>query len=123
MSSRQAKRARVAALQSGDPVAAQARAEGNRVRALEMRRAREAAANRVAAEERSAARHFANNHALRSPLPLREDDRLDVPPADEPYLPLKGLAVSGRGGGGRLSRLALIPLLLAGLEAEERRQR
>lgn len=46
-----------------------------------------------------------------------------VPPTDEPYLPLKGLAVSGRGGGGRLSRLALIPLLLAGLEAEERRQR
>lgn len=108
MSKRQERRARVAALQSGDPAAAQARAEGNQARALEMRRAREAAANRVAAG--------------RYPKPLREGDLLDVPPADEPYLPLKGLAVSGRGGGGRLSQF-LIPLLLAEIEAEERRQR
>ncbi len=43
-------------------------------------------------------------------------------PPRGPHVPLEGLAVSGRGGGGRLSRLALIPLLLAGLEAEERRR-
>lgn len=49
MSKRQERRARVAALQNGDPAAAQARAEGNQARALEMRRAREAAANRMAA--------------------------------------------------------------------------
>jgi hypothetical protein len=87
MSKRQERRARVAALQNGDPAAAQARAEGNQARALEMRRAREVAASRVAAG--------------RYPKP-----------ADEPYLPLKGLAVSRRGGGGRLSQF-LIPLLLA----------
>ncbi len=104
MSSRQAKRARVAALQSGDPVAAQARAEGNQARALEMRRAREAAANRMAA-----------GRYPKPSLSLREGDRLDVPPAD-PKKP-------GSGSTPRLSRLALIPLLLAGLEAEERRQR
>lgn len=111
MSKRQERRARVAALQNGDPAAAQARAEGNQARALEMRRAREVAANRVAAG--------------RYPKPLREGDLLPLPPADEPYLPLKGLAVSGRsgrGGVGRLSRF-LIPLLLAEIEAEERRQR
>ncbi len=111
MSKRQERRARVAALQNGDPAAAQARAEGNQARALEMRRAREVAANRVAVENRAIAQHFTNNDALRTArYPV--NGGLPLPPADEPYLPLKGLAVSRRGGGGRLSQF-LIPLLLA----------
>jgi len=49
MSRRQAKRARVAAVQSGDPVAAQARAEANQARAQEVRRAQEVTTRRIAA--------------------------------------------------------------------------
>lgn len=115
MSKRQERRARVAALQNGDPVAAQARAEGNQARALEMRRAREAAANHVAAGG------TVNLNSGRI-IPADPNEGLREPRSDEPYLPLKGLAVSGRGGGGRLSQF-LIPLLLAEIEAEERRQR
>ena len=109
MSKRQARRARVAALQSGDPVAAQARAEGNQARVLEMRRAQEATTNRIAAGRIPS--------RVEPPSVMREDE----PRADD--YPSRGIAVSGRGGGGRFNRLALIPLLLAGLEADERRQR
>lgn len=106
MSRRQAKRARVAAVQSGDPVAAQARAEANQARAQEVRRAQEVTTRRIAA-----GRYPSNVDPA-----FRETDRLDLPPADEPYLPLKGLAV--RSSGWHHNRLVLLQLLVAGLEMD-----